>query len=75
MNNNRKVYIVIAILLGFLALTNPTYEDFRNYKGTKRVQREANFIIFSIYRTADTRYIGFIKNFIFVKRLPYRDDL
>lgn len=64
---NIKTSIVVFILL-FLLFTNPTFNDFKVYKGSQfndYVRKESNYFIFSIYRVEDDyyEYIGIADNF------------
>lgn len=72
-------YWVIGVLIG-LIFTNPTMQDFKNYKGSEAQKleifdfsRDANFLIFSFYNDGFTReYVGICKNFLPIGNSGFR---
>lgn len=76
MKKYKKLWIIIFSIVLFLLLTNPTYKNFKEFKGIepeaqydKAVRRNYNFILFSIYQQSDGEghygafYIGIASNF------------
>lgn len=71
MTKKTKTWVIVGSSILLLSLLNPSLKDFEEYKGGRAfVKREGNFLIFSIYRTYDARYVGFLKNFLFIKKVP-----
>ena len=79
MNKPKKVWVIAAIIIVILALTNPTNSDLKNYMSAKGYNGEGGrinyFGIFSIFKAnvgydyvlRDRIYIGIFKNFIQIK--------
>ena len=56
-----KFKIIIALILAFLILTNPSLKTFKDYAGIQQgnaERRNYNFFIFSIYQNTETRPRG-----------------
>jgi hypothetical protein len=76
--NKITIRIVIASLIIFLFITNPSLKDFKEFKGISHsytnAKRNYNFILFSIYQEADRfgyylgsdYYIGIADNFLLI---------
>ncbi len=78
MKKYKKIWMVIFSILLFLIITNPSLQNFKEYKGIepeaqydKAVRRNYNFILFSIYQQSngeglyyDNYYLGIAANFI-----------
>jgi len=68
---NKTHYWIVGILV-ILVATNPTMQDFKDYKGSKAIKRDfynlskkGDFFVFSIYDDGFTRtYFGILNNFI-----------
>lgn len=66
----KKLAIPVAFIL-LLIILNPSIRQFKEFEGeggrrfySPSLRRESNFLLFSIYKADDIRYLGFCMNFI-----------
>jgi hypothetical protein len=64
MERLKKALFVLGLFTVFFAVTNPTPDNFSNYKGKfDEGKRTGNFLIFSTYESTGEKYVGFVFNF------------
>lgn len=77
LSSAQKKWAIPVVLILLLIILNPSYSDFKDFTGHQKdnpyyiLQREYNFLLFSIYSTRDLdngteshRYFSILKNFI-----------
>ncbi len=68
-SKRNKLWFAIGLLIIIMSITNPTRNQFSDYKGWPRkdfaipVQRTFNGIFFSIYEYNSEKYFGVLLNF------------
>ena len=65
----KKGWLIAIGIATILTFSNPTLNEFHEYKNEYCGKREAYCFIFSIFRCRNSRYIGFAKNFIYLKEV------
>ena len=76
LTTKHKLFIILGLLVAFMMATNPSREDFANFKGYTPIEiakqyimirRDKNYFVCSIYSESNTKYLGILGNFFPIK--------